>query len=101
MSDSNFPFLSHLQSLVHLISTQSLVLRHVRNEISLASLDYPIHFDPTSQSLELEIYSSQARKAFSVSVPMSEIELDVGGDKTRWAEHLSADVQVKFGGNIG
>jgi len=32
---------------------------------------------------------------------MNEIELDVGSDKARWAEHLSAEIQVKFGGNIG
>lgn len=90
------------QSLIHLIATQSLVLRHVRHEISLASLDYPIHFDPTHQSLEVEIYSSRARKACLVSIPMKEIELDVGNDKViSWAEHLSGDVQVKFGGNIG
>ncbi|GAA5907416.1 uncharacterized protein JCM6883_001199 [Sporobolomyces salmoneus] len=89
--------------LLQLISSQTLVLRQIRHEISLASLSYPIHFSPTTQTLELEIYSSKARKAFLVSIPMSEIELDVSTDdhKSKWAEHLSAEIQVKFGGNIG
>ncbi|GAA5933658.1 uncharacterized protein JCM15063_001374 [Sporobolomyces koalae] len=89
-------------NLLHLISSQALVLRHVRHEVSLASLEYPIYYSPTTETLELEVYSAQSRKAFLVSVPMSEIELDLpGGDKHKWAEHLSAEIQVKFGGNIG
>jgi len=82
------------------------VLRQIRQEVSIAALSYPIHFSPTTQTLETEVYSAKARKAFSVSLPLSEIELDVmvgggGGDKSKWAEHLSVEIQVKFGGNIG
>ncbi|GAA5820841.1 hypothetical protein JCM10212_006343 [Sporobolomyces blumeae] len=89
--------------LVRLISNLALVARHVRHEIALASLDYPIRFDPTSDSLHLEVYSPSANKAFEVTVSLDEVELDlgVGADKSRWAEHLSAEVRVQFGGSIG
>ncbi|GAA5954624.1 hypothetical protein JCM3765_003832 [Sporobolomyces pararoseus] len=91
------------RGLLHLISSQALILRQVRHEVLLSSLSYPIHFSPTTQTLETEIYSSKSRKSFGVSLALSEIELDIiaGGDRSRWAEHLSVEIQVKFGGNIG
>ncbi|GAA5979934.1 hypothetical protein JCM5350_005545 [Sporobolomyces pararoseus] len=91
------------RALLHLISSQALILRQVRHEVILSSLSYPIHFSPTTQTLETEIYSPKSRKAFGVSLALSEIELDIvgGGDRSRWAEHLSVEIQVKFGGNIG
>ncbi|GAA6024549.1 hypothetical protein JCM11491_000602 [Sporobolomyces phaffii] len=108
------------RSLLHVIAAQSVVVRHVRHEVAVAALAYPVHFSPTTESIELELYSHRARTAFVVSIPMHDVQLDEGGaggsggpldssstttttvlTTTRWAEHLSADIQVKFGANLG
>ncbi|GAA5889688.1 hypothetical protein JCM5296_002432 [Sporobolomyces johnsonii] len=91
------------RSILRLISTRSLVLRHIRHEAALASLRYPIAArtldNGNTLQLEIDVFCARARKAFVVRVPITAAELEAGGAE-RWAEGISAQVKAKFGGDI-
>ncbi|GAA5990335.1 hypothetical protein JCM11641_006254 [Rhodosporidiobolus odoratus] len=93
--------------LLRLISFRSTILRHVRQEITLTSLRYPVAArlitstgsDPVLE-LDIDVFCARSRKGFAVVVPLTAAEVIDSPSVDDWARSISPSVKPRFGGNV-
>ncbi|GAA5900509.1 hypothetical protein JCM8208_000519 [Rhodotorula glutinis] len=91
--------------LLRYIGARATMMRHVRQEIVLASLRYPTTLllanpnDPSSTpTLHLDVFCASSRRGFVVAVPLSGDMLVEAHEPEKWAaESASAAVDARFG----
>ncbi|GAA5841839.1 hypothetical protein JCM9279_003125 [Rhodotorula babjevae] len=90
--------------LLRYIGARATMLRHVRQEIVLASLRYPTTLslaataDPSSTpTLHIDVFCASSRKGFVVAVPLSGDMLEAHEPEKWAAESASAAVDARFG----
>ncbi|GJN90384.1 hypothetical protein Rhopal_003395-T1 [Rhodotorula paludigena] len=90
------------RSILRYVASRACVLRHIRHEVALTSLRYPVTatVSPSSLDLHIDVYCASSRRGFDVVVPLSSDQVIEPKSVEGWAEHLSASVIPRFGAGI-
>lgn len=91
-----------MQSILRYVASRACILRHIRHEVALTSLRYPVttSVSPSSLDLHIDVYCASSRRGFDVVVPLSADQIIEPKSVEGWAEHLSASVIPRFGAGI-
>lgn len=97
---------SLLQMVLQYIGARSCIIRHIRHEIALTALRYPVttrsvtrngsHNDSILE-LDIDVFALRSRQGFSVVVPLSSAEVLEPALPEDWAKGISASVRASFG----
>ncbi|GAA5991193.1 hypothetical protein JCM10908_006583 [Rhodotorula pacifica] len=91
------------------IGARACIIRHIRHELSITSLKYPIatrtvirngsHNDSILE-LDVDVFALQTKQGFSVVVPLSAFEVLEPAIPEDWAKGISTSVRAHFGTHL-
>ncbi|KAJ8293947.1 hypothetical protein OF846_003196 [Rhodotorula toruloides] len=97
------------RALLRYIASRACIIRHIRYEVTLASLRYPTSFrlvshngsqDDAVLEIDIDVFCAQSRQAFDVVVPLTAAEVLEAKAPEDWAKGISASVRARFGTDI-
>ncbi|BGP01489.1 Proteophosphoglycan ppg4 [Rhodotorula toruloides ATCC 204091] len=97
------------RALLRYIASRACIIRHIRREVTLASLRYPTSFrlvshngsqDDAVLEIDIDVFCAQSRQAFDVVVPLTAAEVLEAKAPEDWAKGISASVRARFGTDI-